>query len=141
MPLPVRTVTVSEEAMSSASSSISCCVAGLARGTTDAILLGSPKTTAILGAAGGAPRGGTGDLCCRWGSPRGVEVDVDDIERRSNSSSPSSVILSRGRAATAATATRALLAVDGDATSWAGRGARVEGMARSRRESNIRREC
>ena len=89
-------MTVRELVISSASSSISRCVAGLARGTTEAILLGSPETTAILG---GGVREGIGDLRC-WGSSGrataataagdeeeeeeeeevGVEVD-DDMER------------------------------------------------------------
>lgn len=86
MPLPVSTVTVLEPAISSASSSISRCVAALAFGTTDAILAGSPETTAILG---GGVREGIGDL--RGSSGRataaaaaaevevevGVDVDVD----------------------------------------------------------------
>ena len=91
MPLPVSTVTVFEEEISSASSSTSRGVAGLACGTTKAILLGSPETTAIFG--GGAVREGIGeDLCCFWWRSSGrataaaeeveVEVEVDDaIER------------------------------------------------------------
>ena len=91
MPAPVRTVTVSELLISSASSSISRCVAGLAGGTTEAILEGSPETTAILGGGAREGIGWWGLRCCCCCSGRAtaavaaeeVEVDAadDDNER------------------------------------------------------------
>lgn len=75
IPLPVNTVTVSEEEISSASSSTSRGVAGLALGTTEAILLGSPETTAILG--GGGAREGIGDLCR---SGRATATEEEEVE-------------------------------------------------------------
>ena len=75
MPLPVSTVTVVELEISSASSSISRGVAGLACGTTEAILLGSPDTTAIFG---GGVREGLWDLRSSGRATAAAEVEVDD---------------------------------------------------------------